>query len=250
MIDPSIGWQLSPEQARVLEVQAAKVFQPRTPITTRDLFAGRWGQITTLADAVGQPGLHVVIYGERGVGKTSLANVVRPIIRAFDDAQKVAPVRLERLVIKTNANSEDTFSTIWHKLFQDLTWSDNRPTMGLVPGQKGQITIRQAFALGDVLTVDDVRKVVSRIPGSVYIIDEFDRAAERASKNFTDLMKAFSDFTVECTVMLVGVSETVRECVLRNVSASAGNPSRGQTGDMAHCSSRTERPQLPAECFR
>src|SRR5690349_10398978 len=75
-------------EMRELSLAAANAFQPRTPITTKELFAGRWNQMTTLADAVSQPGLHVVIYGERGVGKTSLANVVKPLISVLLDGQQ------------------------------------------------------------------------------------------------------------------------------------------------------------------
>ena len=53
--------QLTAAEARDLSIKAGKVFQPRTPISTREFFAGRWEQITTLADAVSQTGLHVVI---------------------------------------------------------------------------------------------------------------------------------------------------------------------------------------------
>ena len=204
-------WRLGIEQAEALGIQAAKVFQPRQPIATRDLFAGRWNQITTLADAVGQPGLHVVIYGERGVGKTSLANVVRPIIRAFDhkEGEPEIPEEQQRMVIKTNASSGDTFSTIWEKLFKDVVWKDDRPAIGIVPVKKGRVSISEAFDLPEVLGVDDVRRVVSQMPGAVFIVDEFDRAALQVSPEFTDLMKVFSDFSVECTVILVGVAETV-----------------------------------------
>ncbi len=61
------------EEGKNLNIQAGKVFQPRAPVTTRELFAGRWSQLTTVTDAVGQTGLHVIIYGERGVGKSSLS---------------------------------------------------------------------------------------------------------------------------------------------------------------------------------
>jgi Cdc6-like AAA superfamily ATPase len=204
-------WRLDADQANALEIQAATVFQPRTPIATRDLFAGRWNEITTLADAVGQPGLHVVIYGERGVGKTSLANVVRPIIHAFDQKEGEPPIpeSERRMVIKTNASSDDTFSTIWVKLFKDVVWKDDRPAIGMAPTRKGRISITEAFDLPDVLSVDDVRRVVSQMPGAVFIVDEFDRAVNNASREFTDLMKMFSDFSVGCTVILVGVAETV-----------------------------------------
>ena len=52
---------LTQEAAENLDLLASRTFRPRTPITTRDLFAGRWDQIKTLIDAVNQAGLHVVI---------------------------------------------------------------------------------------------------------------------------------------------------------------------------------------------
>ncbi|HXM95752.1 MAG TPA: AAA family ATPase [Candidatus Dormibacteraeota bacterium] len=209
---------LSVEQARELEVRAAKVFQPRTPIAAREFFAGRWNQITTLADAVGQPGLHVVIYGERGVGKTSLANVVKTLIRVFDEDQEEQKRRPERCVIKTNASSGDTFSSIWLKLFGEILWTDDRPSIGLVANGKKSVQLTEALDLPNTLSVDLVRRVISRIPGSVFIIDEFDRAAKAASREFTDLIKALSDFALDCTVVLVGVSSTVDELVSDHAS--------------------------------
>lgn len=50
-------------------------FSPSAPITRKDLFAGRTKQLMQLIDAVTEPGQHAVIYGERGVGKTSMAAV-------------------------------------------------------------------------------------------------------------------------------------------------------------------------------
>lgn len=217
MADPRDLRRLSALEAQKLEMQAAKVFQPRTPISAREFFAGRWSQITTLADAAGQPGLHVVIYGERGVGKTSLANVVRPIIEAFEEIQAVKPEgesqsqpARPRLVIKTNANSGDTFSSIWEKLFEDLTWENETKEIGFSPGGKGPVPLRTAFELPETLEVNDVRRVVAKIAnGPVFIVDEFDRAAHEASTQFTDLIKTFSDFAVDCTIILVGVSDTI-----------------------------------------
>lgn len=102
---------ISYEEAKQLSARAAKVFQPRTPITTQELFSGRWNELTTIADAVNQAGLHVVIYGERGVGKTSLANVVSPTIWALDRRDPERPAATpDRLIIKTVASGEDTFS--------------------------------------------------------------------------------------------------------------------------------------------
>lgn len=206
------------EQSQVLAASAAKVFQPRIPITAKELFAGRWTELTAIADAVNQPGLHVLIYGERGVGKTSLANIVRPSIRALDVYGKQEGEVPERLVVKANANSGDTFSDIWAKLFGDLTWQDDRPAIGLPPSKRERTSIGEAFSLPGKLGVDHVRRVLSNMSGSVFIVDEFDRAAQETSRDFTDLIKSLSDFAVDCTVVLVGVSDTVDKLVADHAS--------------------------------
>ena len=210
---------LSYEESQALSAQAAKVFQPRTPIATKELFAGRWTELTTIADAVNQTGLHVVIYGERGVGKTSLANVLKSTLWAFDRFGKEGQEVPERLVIKTVASSGDTFSSIWRKLFKDLTLKDNRPTIGLIPTtREARISLETAYGLGEQISVDDVRRILLTTPGAVFIIDEFDRAAQETSKEFTDLIKALSDFAVDCTVVLVGVSGTIDQLIADHAS--------------------------------
>ena len=47
--------ELSFEEAQSLSLGAAKVFQPRTPITLKELFAGRWNQLTdeSLGELIG-----------------------------------------------------------------------------------------------------------------------------------------------------------------------------------------------------
>ena len=53
-------------------------FKPATPIDNVSLFCGRVRQRQTVVDAINQSGQHVVLYGERGVGKTSLAKMLFP----------------------------------------------------------------------------------------------------------------------------------------------------------------------------
>lgn len=202
---------LTIEEASSKCLAAGKVFQPRTPIAVKELLAGRWSELTTLVDSVAQQGLHVVVYGERGVGKTSLANVVQTTIHVFDKHQN-------RIVVKINADSDDTFSSIWKKLFVDITWEDARPTIGLNQRQRDRVYLSEAFNLPDQLSIEDVRRALISLPESVFIIDEFDRAPMSVSKNFTDLIKSLSDFAVDSTIILVGVSDTVDQLVADHAS--------------------------------
>lgn len=62
---------LTPEQRRLL----SNAFRPHAPIEDPGSFVGRQSELERVQDAIATAGLHVVLYGERGCGKTSLANV-------------------------------------------------------------------------------------------------------------------------------------------------------------------------------
>lgn len=209
------GHVLTKEEANQLSIAAGQILQPRTPITTRALFAGRWDVLTSVVDAVAELGLHVAIYGERGVGKSSLANVVFPTIRAFDEqfspSESLPP---PRVMVKANANSGESFSSIWERLFTEINWTESRPQVGFLPSSGEKLkTIREVFDLPQTLTVDDVRRILAIVPRSVFVVDEFDRAGGSTPRDFTDLIKCLADYAIDTTIILVGVSGTIDQLV-------------------------------------
>ena len=83
----------------------AEAFRPSAPIDRRALFSGRTDQIAELFSVVQQPGAHAVVFGERGVGKTSLAEV---------SAERLASRRSARGAARPATRGDD-FSSMWRK---------------------------------------------------------------------------------------------------------------------------------------
>lgn len=201
---------LSPEAAERLKTAALKAFTPRTPISNKELFAGRWDQLSTIRDIASEVGLHAVIFGERGVGKTSLTHVIKPTMEVLDSLENESGETKPRIIIRVNSNGTDTFASLWAKALDEIFWIQNKPSIGLQPApQEERITLRKAFAIGDEIDIDTVRRCLMNLPGSVFIFDEFDRLLKRPATAFTDLIKALSDGAIDTTVVLVGVAETV-----------------------------------------
>ena len=63
------------------KLKIGQLFTPATPINKRDLFAGRLEQAGKVVDVICQRGQHAIVYGERGVGKTSMSNVLASFLR-------------------------------------------------------------------------------------------------------------------------------------------------------------------------
>lgn len=198
--------------------KVASVFRPSTPIDSRNLFAGRMDQLMKMVEAVHQPGLHVVVFGERGVGKTSIANMISPFLQALS---KPPSEGNPRLVIKINANQEDTFDTIWKRVFTEVTWENQKPTIGFSPTNLTERqTLYGAMGLADDVGIDQVRHGLSVLPGAVIVIDEFDRVRPERRGLFTDLVKLLSDYSLPVTIVFVGVSETIDELIADHASIS------------------------------
>src|SRR2546421_7387655 len=104
------------KMARIGRLSVA--FTPSAPVGATELFAGRTDQIMRCVTAIIQRGLHIVVYGERGVGKTSLANVLPAIITEANIPGLVA--------VRVDCNTQDDFSSLWRKIFREMRaeWRD------------------------------------------------------------------------------------------------------------------------------
>jgi hypothetical protein len=118
-----------------LRFEAAGLFTPSTPIAVAEFFAGRKKEINQLFEAVAERGRHAILYSERGVGKTSICQVVPLMLPR--GARRV-------LHIRKAADPSDNFSSVWKKIFKDIP----------VESDNGRISLADIY--GDVITPDDV----------------------------------------------------------------------------------------------
>src|ERR1700680_3786250 len=96
-------------QAKIYE--ALDAFSPGAPIDELSLLAGRIPQIERIIETVYQRGQNAILYGERGVGKSSLANTFAT--RLLGGARTLNCVQV-------NCLPTDDFAAVWRKVFRRL----------------------------------------------------------------------------------------------------------------------------------
>ena len=198
-------------------VVATSVFTPAAPVNRLALFRGRTEQVGQVFEAINQVGEHIVIYGERGVGKTSLATVIREIL---DDA-RIANIKLSHI----NADRQDKFDSLWRKVFAELTVPNGIVTDDKGPQRLLELPVSLADWLSENATPDDIRRVSLLAQGHVIaIIDEYDQLKGNSdiAGLMANTMKNLSDHRAPVTLILVGVADSIDDLVAGHLSAERG----------------------------
>jgi Cdc6-like AAA superfamily ATPase len=186
------------------------VFRPGTPIDRYELFEGRQEQVVEIYNTAIDPGRHVILYGERGVGKTSLAKVLSDVLS--DAGIQV----LDSGTI--NCDGTDDFSSLWHKAFRELSVVIGGQKAGFV----NQFNLASSLdeMLPDEVTPDDIRYALTKFDKeTIIILDEIDRLQDEETRRLlADTIKNLSDHAVKTTLVLVGVADTVDELITEHRS--------------------------------
>lgn len=197
-----------PSDKRAAESGLINAFSPHAPIRTAALFRGRNQQIREVIDAVRSEGLHVVIYGERGVGKTSLANIIADILGGAVSASRVA------------CGQGDTFPSVMRRATSGIQLVMPQARVGFnADSDKRQFSLLEGMSQAEEWSPDELAGVLEALNlPLVFIIDEFDRLPKTQAASFADLMKALADRHTSSTVVLVGVAEDIGELLQGHAS--------------------------------
>lgn len=190
---------------------AGATFTPGTPVNDRDLFAGRLDQLGKVADAVSQSGYHAVLFGDRGVGKTSLANVISSMTK----------VNGQLATCKVTCDASDTFTSLWKKAFQELSVLTVEPGFGF--GQKDVVgTQSLELHVPESASPNDIRRLLNglcSVSEILVIFDEFDRITTKSVTGLmADTIKTLSDGAVKSTILIVGVADSVDSLIENHAS--------------------------------
>lgn len=189
------------EQWRLV-ARISQVFTPSAPVDEAKLFAGRFSQVREVINTVTQRGQHAIIYGERGVGKTSLANVLSDLLPDMGVAGWDTVI--------ANCDATTTFSSLWHQVAREMTLVNSTKKIGFSSEEYATQLSLDSLVPREI-TPDDVRYLFQNVPAStIVIVDEMDRIKDEATTTLlADTVKTLSDHSVDITLILVGVADSV-----------------------------------------
>ncbi len=173
------------------------------PVISREGFAGRHDALAQLINAIEQQRVHVVVYGERGIGKTSLAHV-------FAETAREARYLVLYGSCGTEARFDEMFRTFASRIPAIYHKSVSPTSVEAEAGGSLDAMLPEHFGpreLADVLA----EVVGTRI---ILILDEYDRVMDPAfRRDVAELVKNLSDRAARVQLVLTGVAQNLDELI-------------------------------------
>ena len=184
----------SADEWMMLEYEISNLFDG-APIDEEELFAGRSEEVSKMLRTVMTRSKHVVLYGERGVGKTSLSNV---FWKRYNKTLK------SFVVARVQAGPHDNFSSLWIRALEELR------AAGIAAGKVDYVDFDTNF---EAVTPSHVRRELQKCKANalpIIIVDEYNEVVDEEARRLTaNLIKELYDFTVTTTLLIVGVSDSI-----------------------------------------
>ena len=182
----------------------ATYFTPTQPVADRSSFAGRLGVLARLISAIESQRSHVVLYGERGIGKTSLLHVLADVARESSYIVSYA-------TCGSNANFSDLFRAVLHDV-PLLFHREVAPNAGEAESGGSLADRLPAGQFG----AGELADLCADITGTrvLIILDEYDRVEDTAFRQqVAELIKNLSDRAARVQLVIAGVASNLQELI-------------------------------------
>ncbi|HPF91526.1 MAG TPA: ATP-binding protein [Flavobacteriales bacterium] len=204
-------------ERRIEKSGIRNIFTPHQPIQQTKLFFGRAKEVRAIIGYLNTPGQHALLFGNRGVGKSSLANII---------ADSLVDLRPGTRVIKKRCDSSDTFVTVVGSVLHYVGVNIQNTTVTEV--QKSGLTrvidlsqTKTKSSGGDAERALSPSWVAEKLSGlnGIFVVDELDALRSKSDKErIAELIKQLSDNGAALKLLVVGIAETPSEL-------TAGHPS-------------------------
>jgi len=173
------------------------------PVVGRESFAGRHDALAQLISSIEQQRVHVVIYGERGIGKTSLAHV-------FAETAREA----RYLVLYGSCGTEAQFDAMFRSFAARIPRLYHKSVLPNSP--EAESGDHFDVMLEDHFGPRELAELFADVTGTrvIIILDEYDRVIDpNFRRDVAELIKNLSDRAARVQLVLTGVAQNLDELI-------------------------------------
>jgi hypothetical protein len=199
-----------------LRIELRNSFTPAQPVGDPRLFAGRRDLMISIIRAIEDHRSHVVVYGHRGVGKTSL---LRMLTQAAEQARYI--------VAYFSCGASSDFVETFRAVAAEIPLLYHRSVSPSSSSAEAGSTLLDHLGDGPI-TPRTIGDAASKIVGTrvLIILDEFDRVrSDEFRRDVAELIKTLSDVSARVQLVIAGVASDLVEllehtpAIRRNINA-------------------------------
>jgi len=190
------------DRLAAVRISLRNAFTPSKPITDERVFAGRTATLTALIRSIEDQQLHVVIHGERGIGKTSVLNILAE-----------AALAARYLQVYISCGERSTFEEVVRAVAAKI------PLLYVTGYGPTHAETEAGGTLSDLIGTEPVSArmaadLLAKVSGTrvLLFLDEFERCESIEFRTrIAELMKDLSDRSARVQVVIAGIASDLTE---------------------------------------
>jgi Cdc6-like AAA superfamily ATPase len=202
-------------ERKILESRVREVFTPHRPISSVDLFFGRQTEVAKLIEQINTPGQHALLYGDRGVGKSSLANIASQLVLRVLAGGKLFVKRCDSSTTFPDIVSDALLEAgVDLRLAEEtkVVSAEGRAGIKIPIAEAGVSSHRETTTTfrgrGSDISASDAAKCLQQVKG-LLMVDEADAIRKKEDKQkLAELIKLLSDASAPFKILVVGIAQT------------------------------------------
>jgi Cdc6-like AAA superfamily ATPase len=180
------------------------VFTPAQPVTDRRMFAGRIKTLARLIEIIEDRLSHVVIFGERGIGKTSMLHILSDLAEES-----------RYLVLQGTCGAGSRFDDMFRRLLEGIPLLYLKNVSPTGPEVESGATFANRLPAGN-FDARELSDLLAQVAGVrvLILLDEYDRLENEQFRQYTaELIKNLSDRAAPVQLVIAGVSSNLHELI-------------------------------------
>ncbi len=177
-------------------------YTPSQPVIERSMFAGRNQVLAGVIRALEDERLHTIVYGERGIGKTSLMHMI---------AQAAREARY--LVSYISCGAASNFDEVFRAVAGDIPLLFHSGYGPSTPEAERGDTLARLLPIAPI-SVRQATDLLAKVVGTriLVVLDEFDRVESADFRQgIAEVVKNLSDRSARVQLLIAGVAANLTE---------------------------------------